>query len=103
MKLVNPYFIIQLPGCKTDIQDAHWVATVLQKELVKGSLIPNPIIQELRQYERRIFYLNRNLLRAEQSIDLIPQRCKVRLSNYVSDIGGKSMKKVIDALIGEQT
>lgn len=103
VKLVNPYFIKQLPGRKTDVQDAHWIATVLQKELVKGSFIPVPIIQELRQYERRIFYLNRNLLRAEQSIDLILQRCNIRLSNYVSDIGGKSMKKVIDALIQEQT
>lgn len=103
VKLVNPYFIKQLPGGKTDLQDAHWIATVLQKELVKGSFIPAPIIQELCQYERRIFYLNRNLLRAEQSIDLILQRCNIRLSNYVSDIGGKSMKKVIDALIREQT
>lgn len=48
-------------------------------------------------------YLNLNLLCAEQSIDLILQCRNIRLSNYVSDIGGKSMKKVIDALIGEQT
>lgn len=72
------------------------MVTVLQKELVKGSFIPDPIIQELRQYEHRIFYLNLSLLRVEQSIDLILQHCNVRLSNYVSDIGGKSMKKVID-------
>lgn len=103
VKLVNPYFIKQLPGRKTDVQDAHWIATVLQKELIKGSFIPEAIIQELRQYERRIFYLNRSLQRAEQSIDLILQRCNIRLSNYVSDIGGKSMKKVIDALIQEHT
>lgn len=67
VKLVNPYFIKQLPGRKTDVQDAHWIATVLQKELIKGSFIPEAIIQELRQYERRIFYLNRSLQRAEQS------------------------------------
>lgn len=103
VKLVNPYCIKQLPGRKTDVQDTHWIATVLEKELVKGSFIPVPIIQKLRQYERRIFYLNRNLLRAEQSIDLILQRCNIRLSNYVSDIGGKSMKEVIDALIHKQT
>lgn len=103
LKLVNPYFIKQLPGRKTNVQDAHWIATVLQKELIKGSFIPEAIIQELRQYERRIFYLNRSLQRAEQSIDLIIQRCNIRLSNYVSDIGGKSMKKVIDALIQEHT
>lgn len=103
VKLVNPYFIKQLPGRKTDIKDAQWIATVLQKELIKGSFIPEPIIQELRLYERRIFYLNRNMQRAEQAIDLILQRCNIRLSNYVSDIGGKSMQKVIDALIQGRT
>lgn len=77
VKLVNPHFIKQLPEHKTDVQDAHWIATILQKELVKGSFIPTPNIQELRQYERKIFYLNRNLLRAEQSIDLILQRCHI--------------------------
>ena len=99
VKLVNPYFIKQLPGRKTDIKDAYWIATVLQKELIKGSFIPDPIIQELRLYSRRIFYLNRNLQRTEQAIDLILQRCNIRLSNYVSDIGGKSMQKVIDSII----
>ncbi|MDR0745617.1 MAG: IS110 family transposase [Mediterranea sp.] len=99
VKLVNPYFIKQLPGRKTDVKDAQWIATVLQKELIKGSFIPDPIIQELRLYDRRIFYLNRNLQRAEQAIDFILQRCNIRLSNYVSDIGGKSMQKVIDAII----
>ena len=64
IKIVNPYFIKQLPGRKTDVKDAQWIATVLQKELIKGSFIPDPIIQELRLYDRRIFYLNRNLQHA---------------------------------------
>ena len=103
IKIVNPYFIKQLPGRKTDVKDAQWIATVLQKELIKGSFIPDPIIQELRLYDRRIFYLNRNLQHAEQNIDLILQRCNIRLSNYVSDIGGKSMQKVIDSIIEGKT
>ena len=70
VKLVNPYFIKQQPGRKTDIKDAQWIATVLQKELIKGSFIPEPIIQELCLYEKRIFYLNCNMQRAEQAIDL---------------------------------
>jgi transposase len=40
LKLVNPYFIKQLPGRKTNVKDAQWIATVLQKGLVKGSDIP---------------------------------------------------------------
>lgn len=103
VKLVNPYFIRQLPGRKTDVKDAQWIATVLQKELIKGSFIPEHRIQELRGYNRRITYLNRNLQRADISIDLILQRCNIRLSNYVSDIGGKSMRKVVKALSMGQT
>ena len=103
VKLVNPYFIRQLPGRKTDIKDAQWIATVLQKELIKGSYVPDAKIQELRQYSRRIFNLNRIKQRAEVSIDLTLQRSNIRLSNYVSDIGSKSMRKVVVALISGET
>jgi len=99
VKLVNPYFIRQLPGRKTDVKDAQWIATVLQKDLIRGSYVPEAKIQELRQYSRRIFNLNRSKQRAEVSIDLTLQRCNIHLSNYVSDIGGKSMQKVVHALI----
>ena len=50
VKLVNPYFIRQLPGRKTDVKDAQWIATVLQKDLIKGSYVPEARIQELWQY-----------------------------------------------------
>jgi transposase len=103
VKLVNPYFIRQLPGRKTDVKDAQWIATVLQKELIKNSFIPEPRIQELRSYNRRIFGLNRRKQQAEVSLDSTLQRCNIRLSNYVSDIGCKSMRKVIQALIQGQT
>jgi transposase len=98
LKLVNPYFIRQLPGRKSDVKDAHWIAIVLQKELLRDSFVPGPEIQQMRQYNRRRFALVRNHQRAEQTLDLVLQRCNIRLSNYVSDIGGKSMRKVIKAL-----
>jgi hypothetical protein len=53
LKLVNPLFIKQLPGRKTDVKDARWIATVLQKELIRGSYVPEHEIQELRLIERR--------------------------------------------------
>ena len=83
LKLVNPYFIRQLPGRKSDVKDAHWIALVLQKELLKDSFVPGPEIQQMRQYNRRRFALNRNLQRTEQGLDLVLQRCNIRLSNYV--------------------
>jgi hypothetical protein len=99
VKLVNPYFIRQLPGRKTDVKDAQWIATVLQKDLIKDSYVPGPAIRQLRQYNRRMFYINRNKQRAEQAIGLTLQRCNIRLSNYVPGIGSKSMRKVVAAVI----
>jgi transposase len=40
LKLVNPLFIKQLPGRKTDVRDAHWIGLVLMKGLVYGSYVP---------------------------------------------------------------
>lgn len=103
LKLVNPYFIKQLPGRKTDVKDAEWIATVLQKELIRGSYVPQPHIQEMRQYERFVFNLSRRVVHVEQQIDMQLQRCNIRLSNYVSDIGGVSMRKVIKAITQGET
>ena len=79
------------------------IAVALQKELLKDSFVPGPEIQQMRQYNRRRFALNRNQQRAEQSLDPVLQRCNIRLSNYVSDIGGKSMRNVIKALSQGET
>ena len=48
-KLVNPQFIKQLPGRKSDIADARWIAECLQKELIRSSFVPSPAIQDMRQ------------------------------------------------------
>lgn len=99
LKLVNPYFIKQLPGRKSDVKDAEWIATVLQKGLIRGSYVPDHMIQRLRQYERRNQELSKNIVHAEQRMDMILQRCNIRISNYVSCISCKGYQKVVDAII----
>jgi Transposase and inactivated derivatives len=84
LHLVNPLFLKQLPGRKSDVRDAEWIATVLVKDLVKDSFVPDGNIQHLRQYGRRINELNRDIVRCEQRVDTILQRCNIRLSNHVS-------------------
>ena len=99
LKLVNPLFIKQLPGRKTDVKDAHWIATVLQKELIRGSYVPGHSIQELRLIERGQADLRKKGVRVLQRMDAVLQRCNIRLSNYVSDVESKSMQKVVAAII----
>ncbi len=103
LRLVNPQFLKQLPGRKSDVKDAEWIATVLLKELVRDSFVPDGDIQCLRQYGRRINEINKDLVRSQQRIDMILQRCNLRLSNYVSDIKSKSYLKVVQALIQGET
>ena len=95
LKLVNPYFIKQLPGKKSDIKDAEWIATCLLKDLIRGSYVPADIIQQLRQYDRRISDLNVECVRKLGKLDAALQRCNIRISNYVATTDGKSYKEVV--------
>ncbi len=95
LKLVNPYFIKQLPGRKSDVRDAEWIATCLLKDLIKGSYVPGDIIQRLRQYDRRISDLNAECVRKLGKLDAALQRCNIRISNYLSTTDSKSYKDVV--------
>jgi transposase len=101
LKLANPYFIKQLPGRKSDVKDAHWIAQCLQKDLIKGSFVPDWILQQMRQYSRQCRRLTKSKVRLEQQIDNQLQRCNIRFSNYVANQGNNvSLRKVIKAIIG---
>jgi len=100
LKLANPYFIKQLPGRKSDVKDAHWIAECLQKDLIKGSFVPEGVLQEMRQLSRQCFRLTKSRVRVEQQMDNQLQRCNIRLSNYVSNQGNNvSLRKIIEAII----
>jgi len=103
MKLVNPYFIKQLPGRKTDVKDSQWIATVLQKKLIKGSYIPGKHIQELRQYERRYVHICEQVTRIEQEIDRQLHRCNIRITNFTSKVGSVSVMGVVRGLVKGET
>lgn len=98
LKLVNPYFIKQLPGRKSDVRDAAWIAECTMKDLIRGSFVPAPLVQRMRQYNRRIFDLNKEIVYKLTKLDSVLQRCNIRISNYVSSIDSKSYKEVVRLL-----
>ena len=98
LKLVNPYFIKQLPGHKSDVKDAQWIAECMMKDLVRGSFVPPERIQQLRLYDRRIYDLDDEIIRKLAKLDAAVQRCNIRLSNYVSNTDSVSYKSVIDKI-----
>ena len=100
LTLANPYFIKQLPGRKSDVKDAHWIAECLQKNLIKSSFVVDGVLQQMRQYSRQHRRLTKHRVRLEQQLDNQLQRCNIRFSNYVSNQGNNvSMRKIIKAII----
>ena len=98
LKLINPYFIKQLPEHKSDVKDAQWIAECMIKHLVRGSFVPPERIQQLRLYDRRIYDLDDEIIRKLAKLDAAVQRCNIRLSNYVSNTDSVSYKSVIDKI-----
>lgn len=99
LKLVNPYFIKQLPGRKSDVKDAQWIAECLLKDLIRGSFVPEPIVQDMRKLNRRIMDLKEDMAYNTNKLDAALQRCGFRLSNYVSKIDSKSYQDVLRSII----
>lgn len=98
LKLVNPYFIKQLPGRKSDVKDAQWIAECVLKNLIKASFVPSPTVQDMRKLNRRIMDLNEDAVYNKNKLDAALQRCGFRLSNYVSTVGSRSYQSVVRAI-----
>ncbi|WP_288918253.1 transposase [uncultured Prevotella sp.] len=69
LQLVNLYFIKQLPGHKSNVADAQWIAECTMKNLISSSFVPPEDIQLLRQYDRRIFDLDEEIVRKLSKLD----------------------------------
>lgn len=103
LKLVNPYFIKQLPGRKSDVKDAQWIAECLLKNLIRSSFVPGSVVQDMRKLNRRIFDLQEDVTYNQNKLDAALQRCGFRFSNYVTKITGTSYRKVVEAIAGGVT
>ena len=104
LMLVNPYFIKQMPGRKSDIKDAQWIAKLLHKGLLRGSLIPDKTIRQLRTYSRKYVKMQTMITRVMQEMERILEMCNIRITSLVSNINSVSVKKVIEKIInGEDT
>lgn len=99
LMLVNPYLIKQMPGRKSDVKDAQWIATLLHKGLLRGSLVPDKQIRELRSYSRRYVKLQAMITSSFQQMERILEMCNIRITSLVSCNNSMSVKKVIQGII----
>ena len=100
--LVNPYFIKQMPGRKSDVQDAIWIATLCDKRLLKGSVVPEKEIRVLREYLRRYAQLQGQMTRCLQQIEKQLSRCNIKIASLSSTIGSKTVIDIVASICNKQ-
>ena len=101
--LVNPFLIKQMPGRKSDVKDAQWIATLLHKGLLRSSLVPCKEIRELRTYSRRYVKLQQRQTSVLQDMERTMEMCSIRITSFVSNISGKSVLNVIEQIVQGET
>jgi len=97
--VANAAHIKQVPGRKTDINDAMWIADLLACELLKASFVPPEEIQELRSLMRTRKQLVREQTRHVQRLEKTLEEANIKLGTVLSDLMGASGRRMIEAMI----
>lgn len=101
--VVNAKRIKNVPGRKTDVKDAEWIADLLRHGLLQGSFIPSREQRELRELIRYRRSLIEERAREINRIQKVLEGANIKLSSVASDVLGKSGRAMIEAIIaGEE-
>lgn len=105
MIVANARHMKNVPGKKTDVKDAEWIATLLRAGLLQGSFIPTQPIRRLRDYTRYRKSIVEEISSQKNRIEKHLQSCGFKLSTFLTDIFGVSGRAIIDRLaqVGEIT
>ena len=98
-KVVNARHVKQVPGRKTDSNDAQWLAMLARAGLLRGSFVPKALMRELRLVSRQRQKMVGELASNKNRLHKVLTDSGIRLSVVVSDIHGKSARMMIKALI----
>lgn len=97
--VVNAAHMKALPGRKTDVKDAEWIADLLRHGLLKASYIPNREQRELREITRYRKSLTEERCRETNRLQKILEGANIKLDSVVKDINGKSARKLLERII----
>src|ERR1700738_1811176 len=101
--LATPAHIRNVPGRKSDVNDATWIADLLAHGLIRASLVPPGPIQALRDLTRTRKQLMRESGQHKQRIQKVLEDANVKLASVVSDVFGESGRRMLKALSAGQT
>lgn len=97
--LANAAHIKNVPGRKTDMNDAMWIADLLACGLIRASFVPDPQMQDLRTLLRTRKQFVREQTRHVQRIQKTLEQGNIKLDAVISDILGTSGRRMIEAMI----
>src|SRR5712691_11420842 len=101
--LANAMHIRNIPGRKSDVNDATWIADLLAHGLIRSSFVPPPAIQELRDLTRTRKQLRREIVQHTQRIQAVLEEANVKLCSVITDILGASGRRILTAMIAGET
>lgn len=100
--VVNAQHIKNVPGRKTDVKDAEWIADLLQHGLLRGSYIPDREQRQLRDLTRQRTNLVAERTRVINWMQKVCEWSNIKLSAVVSDITGVSARAMLEAIVQGQ-
>jgi transposase len=101
--LANAMHIKNVPGRKSDVNDATWISNLLAHGLIQGSFVPPEPVQELRGLTRTRKQLVREVVQHTQRIQRTLEDANLKIASVVSDILGQSGRAILEALIKGET
>lgn len=97
--LANPRRVRAIPGRKSDVSDAAWLADLGAHGLVAGSLVPPPPIRELRDLTRTRTAITRERAREYQRLEKVLEDAGLKLSAQTSSLTLVSVRRMLEALV----
>ena len=101
--LANAAHIRNVPGRKSDVNDATWIAELLAHGLIRASFVPPRPIQELRDLTRTRKELTREIVRHTQRIHAVLEEANIKLASVITDILGLSGRRMLKAIVAGET
>ncbi|GAC1694341.1 MAG: IS110 family transposase [Ktedonobacteraceae bacterium] len=96
--VANAQHIKGVPGRKTDVQDAEWIADLLQHGLIRASFVPSQEQQDLRDLTRTRVSLVQERSRLVNRVQKVLEEAGIKLSTVLSDVMGLSGRAILDAI-----
>lgn len=101
--LANAQHVRNVPGRKTDVSDAAWLADLLAHGLIRSSFVPPAPIQQLRDLTRTRKQLVREVAQHTLRLQKVLEDANLKVSSVLSNVLGRSGRTIIDALIAGET